>query len=67
MGVRGLETSELVFEECRIPRENLLGKEGEGFKYTMISLDMGRNQSNPENDNLSLPSIVYALCPFSGI
>lgn len=42
MGARGLETSELIFEDCRIPRENLFGNEGEGFKYAMISLDMGR-------------------------
>ena len=42
MGMRGLETSQLIFEDCRVPRENLLGNEGEGFKYTMISLDMGR-------------------------
>ncbi len=42
MGVRGLATGELVFEECRVPRSCLLGGEGEGFKRAMISLDTGR-------------------------
>jgi alkylation response protein AidB-like acyl-CoA dehydrogenase len=42
MGLRGLETSQLIFEDCRVPKTNLLGNEGEGFKYSMISLDMGR-------------------------
>ena len=42
MGVKGLETSELVFEECRVPKENLLGSEGDGLRIAMGSLDMGR-------------------------
>ena len=32
MGIRGSRTCDLVFDDCRIPAENLLGKEGEGFK-----------------------------------
>ena len=42
MGIRGTSTAELVFEELRVPHENVLGKVGEGFVTFMKSLDMGR-------------------------
>jgi butyryl-CoA dehydrogenase len=42
LGLRGSITSELIFEDCKISRENILGKEGEGFKVFMITLDGGR-------------------------
>jgi butyryl-CoA dehydrogenase len=43
LGIRSSATYELVFENCRVPKENLLGKEGEGFKIGMMILDGGRN------------------------
>jgi butyryl-CoA dehydrogenase len=42
LGLRGSNTCELIFDNCRIPKENILGKEGEGFKQFMITLDGGR-------------------------
>ena len=42
MGLRGSETAELIFEDCRVPAENLLGKEGQGFKIAMQALDGAR-------------------------
>ncbi|HDH57914.1 MAG TPA: acyl-CoA dehydrogenase [Bacteroidetes bacterium] len=42
MGIRGSDTTELIFENCRIPESNLLGKLNEGFKQFMIILDGGR-------------------------
>ncbi len=42
MGIRGSATYELIFSDCRIPKENLLGQEGKGFSYAMQTLDGGR-------------------------
>ncbi|MCD5414811.1 MAG: acyl-CoA dehydrogenase [Clostridiales bacterium] len=42
MGIRGSSTCELIFENCRIPKENLLGREGKGFGIAMKTLDGGR-------------------------
>lgn len=42
MGIRGSATYELIFDECRIPKENLLGMKGRGFGIAMHTLDGGR-------------------------
>ena len=42
MGIRGSSTYELIFEDCRIPKENLLGAQGKGFGIAMHTLDGGR-------------------------
>ncbi|KAB3533288.1 acyl-CoA dehydrogenase [Alkaliphilus pronyensis] len=42
MGIRGSSTCELIFENCKIPQENMLGKEGKGFSIAMKTLDGGR-------------------------
>lgn len=43
LGIRSSPTTEIMFEDCRIPVENLLGEEGQGFKIAMQTLDGGRN------------------------
>ncbi|MBO0781294.1 MAG: acyl-CoA dehydrogenase [Ktedonobacteraceae bacterium] len=42
MGIKGSQTAELIFTDCEVPAENLLGSEGEGFKIAMMTLDRTR-------------------------
>lgn len=42
MGIRGSETAELIFEDCRVPQANLVGREGRGFHMAMQALDGAR-------------------------
>ncbi|WP_342044762.1 acyl-CoA dehydrogenase [Bacillus sp. OTU530] len=43
LGIRSSPTTEIIFEDCRVPARNLLGAEGQGFKIAMQTLDGGRN------------------------
>ncbi len=42
MGIKGSQTAELIFNNCEVPVENLLGREGDGFKIAMMTLDRTR-------------------------
>lgn len=42
LGIRCSGTAELIFEDCRIPKDNLLGEEGSGFRQMLTTLDVGR-------------------------
>ena len=42
LGLRGSRTAELIFEDCRVPKENILGEENKGFYGVMDTLDRGR-------------------------
>lgn len=42
MGIKGSQTAELIFNDCEVPAENLLGREGDGFKFAMMTLDRTR-------------------------
>lgn len=43
MGIRSSPTTELIFDNCKVPVENVLGEVGQGFKIAMMTLDGGRN------------------------
>lgn len=43
LGIRSSPTLEVIFEDCRVPKENILGEIGQGFKIAMMTLDGGRN------------------------
>ena len=42
MGIRATANCELIFEDCKVPKENLLGEEGQGFKIAMNTIDVSR-------------------------
>lgn len=61
MGIRGSPTVELVFEDCEVPAENLLGKEGEGFKIAMKVLDKSRPGIAAQALGIAAGALDYAV------
>src|SRR5437660_2799898 len=61
MGIRGSTTGELVFDDCRVPAENLLGEEGEGFKIAMRILDRSRPGVAAQGLGIAQGATDYAL------
>lgn len=60
MGIRWSETVELIFEDCRIPAENLLGKEGDGFHIMMKTLDFSRAGVAAQALGIAAGALEYA-------
>jgi alkylation response protein AidB-like acyl-CoA dehydrogenase len=61
MGIKGSTTGELVFDDARVPAENLLGEEGEGFKIAMRILDRSRPGVAAQGLGLAQGATDYAL------
>lgn len=61
MGLYGSNTCEIVFEDARVPAENLLGKEGEGFKIAMSNLDAGRIGIAAQSLGIAEAALHYAV------
>ncbi|WXG41802.1 MAG: acyl-CoA dehydrogenase family protein [Candidatus Freyarchaeum deiterrae] len=61
MGMRAAINSELMFDECKIPKENLLGKEGDGFKIAMTILDSARIGASAQAVGLSQAALEESL------
>ena len=60
MGLRASDTAELVFEDCRIPAENLVGNEGDGFHITMKTLDLTRPGVGAQAVGIATGAFEYA-------
>jgi acyl-CoA dehydrogenase len=60
MGLNGSNTCEIVFEDARVPAENLLGNEGEGFKIAMSNLDVGRIGIAAQSLGIAEAALEYA-------
>ena len=61
MGIRSSQTMELIFQDVRVPKENLLGKENEGFKIAMSSLDGGRIGVAAQALGIAQAALDYAV------
>ena len=61
MGIRWSDTVELVFEDCRVPAENLLGQDGEGFHVMMKTLDFSRPGVAAQALGIAAGALEYAI------
>lgn len=61
MGVDALHACELIFENCRVPRSHLVGKEGEGFRIAMEALDPGRVTVGAQGVGIAQGALDYAI------
>jgi len=61
MGIRGSQTTELVFTDCEVPADKLLGREGEGFKIAMTTLDRTRPCVAAQALGIAQGAFDYAL------
>ncbi|MFC1478994.1 acyl-CoA dehydrogenase family protein [Planctomycetota bacterium] len=61
LGIRASATRELVFKDCRIPAENLIGKEGRGFKVAMDTFDASRAGIGAQAVGIAQAALDYAV------
>jgi len=61
LGFRGIHHCESVFEDCRVPKENLIGKEGEGFQTVLKVLDEGRTLAGASGVGTAQGALDYAV------
>ncbi len=61
MGIRGSPTVELILEDCRVPAANLIGKEGDGFKIALITLDQSRPAIGAQALGIAAGALDYAV------
>jgi alkylation response protein AidB-like acyl-CoA dehydrogenase len=61
MGIRWSDTVELIFEDCRVPAENMLGQEGEGFHLMMKTLDFSRAGVAAQALGIAAGALEYAI------
>ena len=61
MGIRWSNTVELIFEDCRVPAENLLGQEGEGFNIMMKTLNFSRTGVAAQALGIAAGALEYAV------
>lgn len=61
LGIRSSATTEVIFEDCRVPLQNMLGQVGDGFKIAMMTLDGGRNGIAAQAVGIAQGALDHAL------